>query len=422
MVLVAMVLSMLATTAFAQGTTAPPPPPPPADSSGPGVWDLISMPFASETTFAERKEAYMQTLRGFDCVTCEIFDGFTGAVFQGSSRIDAAGQGLIPVMTGFATVFALFYLGSAFVSGDASDLTGRWQVFWRLCMAVAAGSIFLRGGALTMAWDYIFGPLFSIGTGVVNMMGGASSTAGCGGGTFGGVPAGAQPALSSMSRTVCGAYEMTLGGIANGFAMTTQGGDGIMSSIIYSVAGIMVIFIYGFLAITFPLRFIDVVLRLAIVGAITPILTLCAVFKPTRGYVSIGISNVLNATAQFAILSIVFSLGEQVFSDMVNRLQLDASASNVTQTMGNALVLVGIAVVFSGMVKAVPAIAAEFSRSSGGGGDVGGNAAMMVASAPMVMGSKAVGGASGMATRGAVSYVSTKMGVSAANSLGKSVA
>lgn len=353
-----------------------------------GVTDFFTIENNAEG-FDQRREGAKVLLESYPCVACDIFDNFASAVFDGMSAVDDEGPSLIPVVTGFASLFALFYLGSAFVAGDASDLPGRWQVFWRLCLAVAAASVVLAA-PVTIMWDYVYSILFSIGKGVVNVVGGNSGTcARPGPGITADAPAGALEALSYMSTTVCGAYEMTLDGIANGLAMMTQR-DGIANTLVYIFSGMFVVLIYGFLAITFPLRFIDVVIRLAIVSIITPLLVVCLVFKPTRGYFSIAISNVLNATAQFAILTVIFSIGKRVFDRMVDITvqappQSDSGAfglgsiageQDFTAVVVQALVLVGIAVVFNGLVKSVPAIAAEFSRSSGGGGDAGGNAAV----------------------------------------------
>mgnify|MGYP001237115438 CR=1 FL=1 len=369
----------------------------------PGL-DDIEYFFVGENTesFDARRQGARALLDSYDCVACEIFDEFSSAVFNGMSRVDAEGPSLIPVVVGFAQVFALFYLGSAFVSGDASDLTGRWQVFWRLCLAVAAASAVLAA-PVTIMWDYVYSLLFSIGTGVVNIVGGAGT--GCTSGSsisVSGVPDGARYALENMSTTVCGAYEMTLDGIANGMAIMTQK-SGVVNTLAYIFTGMFVVLIYGFLAITFPLRFIDVVIRLAIVSIVTPILIVCLVFKPTRGYFSIAVSNVLNATAQFAILSIIFRIGSQVFTTMTDKVIAAAAETDLefTEVIVQGLVLIGVAVVFNGIVKSVPAIAAEFSRSSGGGMDAGGNAAVgMVGRAATIVVSGAGAGVGVAAMRG----------------------
>jgi len=391
MAVLAVVLSAVAMPVVAQ------------DDGGGGTLNPFSddfLAFKPDVPFDERKDAARGILDGYGCFSCEIFGKFSTSVFSVSGNVDAAGATLIPALIGFTTVFTFFYLGSAFVAGDASDLPGRWQVIWRLYLAATAGSIFL-GAPLTYSWDYIFAPLFSIGTGVVNMMGGLGGASCTGAGAVSGAPAGANDALQSMSQTVCGAYDMTKDGIATGMALATQT-DGIINSLINGATGIAVILIYGFIAIIFPLRFIDVVIRLAIVGMITPILGLFAVFKPTRGYVMIAISNVLNATAQFAIMSIMFIVGAQVFNDVISNsgfgIEPTGDGSDSLSVLMNAFIIIGVAFVFTGMLKAVPGIAAEFSRFSGSGSDVGSSAVGKLAA-----GTAVIATAGGAATKVALS-------------------
>ena len=395
-----------ATPAFAQGE--------------PGLLDTFSGMFTVENnaeSFDQRREGAKIMLEGYPCFSCTVFDSFAGAVFTGLNNFDAAGASLIPVLIGFGNLFALFYLFSNFVAGDASDLAGRWAVVWRLCLAIAAASVVLAA-PVSIMWNYFYDVLFSIGTGVANQVGGSSGSCTVSGSgiSVSNAPAGAVEALQQMSTTVCGAYEMTLDGIANGLAMMTQR-DGWINSLVYIIAGIFVVLIYGFLALIFPLRFIDVVIRMAIVTMITPLLVVCLVFKPTRGYFSIAVSTILNATAQFAILTIIFKLGKQVFQEVSNvtiespvatesgSLMIGAIAGeqDFTAVVVQALILVGVAVVFNGLVKSVPAIAAEFSRSSGGGMDAGGNAAvgMISRAATTVAGGAGAAAGVGMLRSGA---------------------
>lgn len=332
--------------------------------------------FGASEPFEVRKANSRAILDNLGCFSCNLFSGFATAVFDTTDRVDKSGVSLIPALVGFTTAFTFFYMGSAFVAGDASDLTSRWQIIWRLYLAATAASIFLTS-PLTYSWDYIFGPLFSIGTGIINIMGGLNS-AGCAANSITtGAPQGANAVLSEMSLTICGAFNMTKDGIATGMALTSQGG-GPLFAIVNAIAGLMVILIYGYIAVIFPLRFIDVIIRLALVGMLTPILGLLAVFKPTRGYVAIAVSNVLNATFQFAITAVMFIIGQQVFENFLaeNSVSIDSTGilSNPISVLMNAFIIVGIAFVFSGMLKSVPGIAAEFARYSGSNSDIAGGA------------------------------------------------
>ena len=412
---------------FAQ--SAPPPPPPPAEN---GNWlKDIYTDLTTPRTFEQRRQAAFNGLGGKNnCWSCYIFNEFSVMIFEKGKEIDAASKSLIPVITGFATVFALFYLGTGFVAGDASDLPQRWTVFWRLCIAAAAGSAVLKVGAFTFAWDYIYGPLFSIGTALASAFGATAS--GCSPGPSGVGPSGAADAIASMYGIVCGGHQMSVDGIALGIAVLSQT-DGLLNSIIYAITGIIIAVIFLWIMISFPLRFIDVLMRMGIVGMITPLLVICAVFKPTRGYISIGISNILNASAQFAITAIMFSIGYKSFIRIIASSKLDAGASNnlwiantsTVDTLSNAIMLVGMATIFGAMLKSVPSIAAEFSQFRGGGGDAVGNAASSTAAtvmtAPIKGAALAVGLASGaLALKGLAGKKGLGKGVSGSQEKGGS--
>lgn len=417
----AIIAIFAAAQSFAQ--TTPPNNNPPATGNPPVVeQSFVDSLFAETQNFEQRRSNAFQRLNRLDCFTCEIFAGFSNSVFGVGAKVDEAGASLIPAMVNFTILFVFFYLGSAFVAGDASDLLGRWQVVWRLILATIGGTVFLAQ-PFTYSWDIIFSTIFSIGTGVVNMMGGLppiSST--CTGVTppISGIPEGARSVLSEMSLTVCGAYKMTLNGLATGIALSTQT-DGLFNTIINTIAGFIVIFIYGFIAFIFPLRFIDVVLRVGIVGILTPIIGVLAVFKPTRSYVSIAISNVLNATMQFAIMSIMFIIGQTVLSDFLSTSGLSTGEQDISflSNLLNAFVLVGVAFVFQGMLASVPAIAAEFSKY-GGSGNAAGSAATNFASKVVTAPATAAGVVAGVAATGTVAgLVAAK---TAANKLNKGTA
>lgn len=390
-----LILSFTAVPAMAQD--APPPP----DSSSMSLIQMSGIGDVDNPPFAVRKQQAKTALENYECWPCKIFNSFLTGMFRAIEVADEGSASLVPVLTGFATVFSLFYLGSAFVSGDASDLLGRWQVFWRLCIAVAAASIILQLGAAKFLWNNVYSLIFMIGTAAANAFGSASVGGNCPAvSAVGSMPAGAVEAAQSMSATVCGGYFMTIEGMAMGWAVGTQV-DGIINSMIFGVAGILLIAIYALLALTFPLRFIDVLLKLAIVSLITPILVVAAVFKPTRGYASIAISNVLNATALFAIVSIIFRIGSVIMEEFL--LNSAAGSDNVSNNIfsGNAIgvdvlissiILVAVALTFLGMLKSAPSIAAELSRSSGGSSSAG-DAATSAAVAPV----KIVAGGAGLA-------------------------
>ena len=404
--------SFMASSSPASAQYVPPPAtaPPPGSGSGSGSFGqwfgglVDPFQFDGNGSFESRKAGALEKLQSGQCWPCSIFKSFAGGVFRSIQVADSESRSLIPVLTGFATVFALFYLGSAFVSGDAGDLLGRWQVFWRLCIGVAAASTILQAGASSFVWDNFYSLLFSIGTAVAEAFGTAGAAGNCPGLSGGAIASGAQEALTSMAATVCGGYNMSLEGIATGLAMMTQI-DGFINTLIFIVAGISLVAIYALLVLTFPLRFIDVLIRLAIVSMLTPILVVAAVFKPTRGYASIAVSNVLNATALFAIVSIIFRIGDTVVKEFLQSTNVSAGQvsnhlfagnSDPGTALLNAVILVSVALIFLGMLRSAPSIASEFSRSSGGS-SAAGDAAVSAATAPV----RAVAGGAGLAAGGA---------------------
>lgn len=424
---IVLAITVLSAPAFAQAQPAPQPAPSTLGSIG----DVISGVFMDgleNTDYNAKKEEIYKTLSARDCVSCMLFDSFASATFSGLDTANSSGRDLIPVLTSIASIFALFYLGSAFVSGDASDLLGRWQVFWRLLLTVAFASVILLS-PVTYVWNYVYGPLFSIGDGVVQLVGAKGGAQNCGANLSiqAGVPSGARSALESMSSTICGAYNLSLKGLSTGIALAFNGG-GFVKAIMFFATGFVVTVMYTFLAFTFPLRFIDVVIKLAIVSLITPLLVVAAAFKPSRGYATIGISNVLNATAQFAILSIVFFLGNKVFQNMEAEGFLTVNTDgDITSTAITCLMYVGIAMVFNALVGAVPSIAAEFSRHSGSGGGEAGASATKVMMAPVVAAGRTAGfavaapvalGAGKMASRKVAGDIAAAVG-SGAGRLGK---
>jgi hypothetical protein len=308
------------------------------------------------------------------CWGCKIFDEFSRQIFSAGNSLSGSGGSLAGVIIAVASLFSLVYIGQSFVSGDASDLLSRWKVFWQLMIAVAIGTAWLTtgGGAFANTWKYIYDPLMSIplatseavSGGVGGSCGAASIPGGGAGQTY------ARESLTSMRQTVCGGHKITMKGIAFGIALAGSG-DGIIGSFLNLLAGFAVILIFGWVAISFPLRFIDVLIRLTVVGIITPILVVCATFRPTRSYIQIGISNVLYAGAVFALTSIMFKLGSGFFDSAVDQRVNSMGSWNGATMIADSVVVVGTGVIFSSMLRLAPSMAAEFSQFRGSGSPVG---------------------------------------------------
>lgn len=353
-----------------------------------------------------------QWLNTMGCWGCTIFDSFVSGVLGAGQNVSAQMDGgMKAIMVAFASVFGLFYLGGSFVAGDASDLAQRWKVFWRLCIAVAVGGAWLSGGSFNKTWDYVYSPIMSVPIAIETAVGGGGSTD-CGGGPSN-VPSGAQASVTAMRGVVCGANHITMDNIARGMAVF-QTGSGFSDNIAHWVAGAFMVIIFAWLMIAFPLRFIDVILRLAIVGIVTPVMVVCAVFKPTRGYCLVAVNNVLNAACQFAFTGIMFKLGNTFFNQLVQQyspfLVGGAASPSSSQMIIGVVVLCSGAMIFGSMVKMAPIVAGEFAQFNASAGGVGGTAegiARSVTMAPVNAGGAAVGavgGAAGTLATGALAY------------------
>lgn len=369
------------------------------------------------------------------CWGCNIFDIFSSSVFSsGRAVAQASSANLISVIVAVASLFSLFYIGSSFVAGDASDLLSRWKVFWNLMIAVTVGSAILASNSFDFAWNFVYNPLIQIPLGVAEAVPQyAVSTNNCG--NFSApadMPSGAGRVMSEMREVICGGHNITIKGMAFGMSLATTG-DGLVQFFINVIVGILIMIIFLWVAISFPLRFIDVLLRLTVVGVATPILVVCAVFKPTRGYVQIGISNVLYAGCLFAFTSIMFNLGGRFFDQAVeNRIgNGKLTDTGMSLHLSESITLIAAAVIFSALLKMAPALASEFSQfrgqTGGGAGDAATSFAATTVSLPVkaaaaggatVVAGRMAGGsiAKGMAGNGAGAAAG-----SAASSLGKGI-
>lgn len=420
------VLSVTATPAYAQGNEGGGGGSP---SVGDMMWNYLSNKFSATPT--SMRQVYNDTeaaLNEVGCWGCKVFNSFSATTFTAGKGVsDSAAPVLSGVIVAVASLFSLFYIGSSFVSGDASDLLSRWKTFWMLCITVAVGTAWLTAGdgAFNNTWKYVYRPLMLVPMGVADAVkvGAPVNTAKCGAAVMpdGAAAAGADKVITGMYNVVCGGHLITVKGIAFGMALSNSG-SGLIGSLVNFFAGFGIIIIFVWVMISFPLRFIDVLLRLTVVGIVTPVLVVCAVFKPTRGYVQIGIRNVLYAGFLFAFTAIMFKIGSQFFEAAVDRQieNIPGSMSIEGNLMAGSLIassmeLVGSGIIFAAMLKMAPALASEFSQFSGSSGGGAGDAATGAAAAAVTMPVKGAAAVVAMKAGGGI------VGGSVAKSIGKGV-
>lgn len=413
-------MGAMPSAAFAQGGGAPAPAP--APSSGWGFEDLKTLLLGDPVENAKSTSDQFVREYGQSCWACSVFNGFSKVVFDKGHNIAASqDNNFLGIMTTFAVLFSLWYLGGGIMVGDAGDMAQRWKVFWRLMLAVAAAGVILRNNSFDTVWRYVYGPLMSIPLGIQDALGGVGG--GLTGNNVAGVAcnpgyvappnvgaAGAGALMKSMFDIVCGGHKVSVGGMGYAYAIS-QMGSGIVGTLMNVMMGAALFVVFTWLAISFPLRFIDVLIRLAVIGVLTPIFVICAVFKPTRSYVQIAVSNVLYSGALFAFTAIMFNIGGGVFQELMDKYMAGQSGTmllpgelTVAETLGRGFALIGMGVVFASMIKMAPALAQEFSGfkgSSGSIGDAAAGAAAGTASLAVKGAGAAVGGVAGAKVAGA---------------------
>lgn len=391
---------------------------------------------------ASAEQMFGATGNNTSCWGCQIFDDFAGTTFSAGKKVsDNSAEKLRSLIAAFGSVFALFYLGRSFVAGDASDLLGRWKTFWTLCIAVAAGSLWMTN-AFDNTWNYIYRPIMMLPSAILDSVPGGMSGS-CSASTVAvqSAPAGAAQTVSQMRDVICGAHKIGMKGIAFGFAMIQSGTGlswfamgGLAAFIANFLAGVVIMVMFLWLVISFPLRFIDVLLRLCIVGILTPILIVCAVFKQTRSYVQTGIQNVLYAALLFAFTGVMFKIGSTFFDEIASQtISAPIGSMDSAGVVANSVIMIGCAYIFSSIVGMAPGLAKEFSGFSGSSGSVGESAATFiqgVATTPVKAGAAVAGGVgsayvSGRVAGAAMGSASAAEGAAAGGvrgALGKGVA
>lgn len=362
--------------------------------------------------FATRKEEFKTDIKGDECMTCLVFQNFAVAVFKPLASVNASGPDFIPIMVMFAQLYALFVLGKGLIIGNGDDLVARWQVFYRLCLMVALVSFILQA-PVTLIWQIVYNPILLLGGAIAQTVGSFSSS--CGIANMNVYPEQAKTVLDMMFAGTCTAWDITLDGMATGLALMTTRAT-ILSILYFGIAGLIIVLIYGWLVITFPLKFIDIIVRLAIVSIVTPVLVLAFTFKETRGYAMTAVSMVLNAAMQFALFMIILVMGKKVFEGLAQILFISTDAeTGVISVLVNSLAMVVTASIFAGLLKSVPALASEISKSSSGGNE-GSNAAIGTIAKPLTVGATATGTAVGLGGRGAIRMLRNRGGGSGATS------
>ena len=164
----------------------------------------------------------------------------------------------------------------------------------------------------------------------------------------------------------------------------------------------LIIYLFALLlSLAFAFYLIDAVVRLGIVGALTPFLIACWPFKPTSKYTSAGLGMLLNTFFVFIFMGIVISINVALLTESLtsggleglkaalNGDQIDEVKKIVDWSFGGFLILVCCCIFGFKFCAQASALAGQMA--GGGGSDIGRNIGTMLAS-PVVKGGKKIGG------------------------------
>lgn len=254
-------------------------------------------------------------------------------------------------------------------------------------IAVAIATAFLNagGGAFNNTWRIVYGPLLSVPLAVAKEVNGAGSGSNCAVAVDVGADVeAAEQSLKAMEGVVCDSNAISMKGIAFGMALATSGsGNGFVAGILNALCGLIVMAVFFYVTITFPMRFIDVLVRLAVIGVLTPVLIVCATFKQSRAYVQIAVSNILYCGSVFAFTSILFGLGIRFFEQRMDAHINAMPTSSNTTIIGSSFEIIAMALIFASFSRTALSLAQEFSQfrgSAGGAGDAATNFSNLIVS------------------------------------------
>ncbi|MDR3439226.1 type IV secretion system protein [Telmatospirillum sp.] len=321
-------------------------------------------------------------------------------------------------------IWILFFAASLFLPfGPEGAVGGLWNKGAKKLFQFAVVLAFLQGSQAI--WGYIFIPVMSSGMGfskaIVSLTDpyevtngtsetGPSSTDGTA--TYcaeqsGGAVDGVDGAIAVMNQMKCplATIQSQFGkGMLIGVAQTigaVNHGDiaGIVCAI---VGGLVLIGVYFFGLVMFPIFLIDVLMRVTIVTAISPIALAAWLFEPTRRIAEKALWQIVHAALTLVFVSIVGGIGKATLSYVFSHLSLNGVAAGARdwksliqmledQSNGNGqsfyidlttmafYQLLGVGVILIFMLRQAGKMAAEFSGA--GGGDFSGAMAGVAATA-----------------------------------------
>jgi len=345
------------------------------------------------------------------CWVCGTFNTVSAIGLTFADKVFSQLADSLKILIGlFMALWVLFFAAKLFLpfgSPGASHWNEGAAKFFKLLLVLG----FLQSSG--PFWNYVFVPLMSAGMGIASQMindsdeyetdlGGTSEP--MPGDTVnycsGSPPLPAVPGLSGPTAEAVTAMEQMdcplshmqsqfAKGILIGVALLQQGSCGKSSllpslqDLSYLVAG--VILVAAFLAglIVFPLLLVDVLMRVILVAAISPISIAATLFKPTAHFAERGLWTIVQCSLTMVFGSAVCGLGKGTMAYVYSLIKSSTdSPLNDWQTLQNAIenscslgldfgflsanfyILLATAVMMIFMMRRAPSMAAELTHSA----------------------------------------------------------
>jgi hypothetical protein len=387
------------------------------------------------------------------CWACNVFNLVTTIGLSFADQAFATLASSMTLLIGlFMALWVLFFAAKLFLPfgspGSAHWNQGAAKLF-KLLFVLA----FLQTSG--PFWDYIFIPLMSAGMGVASQM--ASATDGFEtqvGGVSEQVPNGGVdycsgtvtlPSVQGMSASATQAaqamaqMDCPMSKIQSEFAKGMVLGDSIMmqstcnktpilglvKGFNYLIAGLLLWAIFAFGSVMFPLLLVDVIMRVVLVAATSPISIAASLFKQTSGITSKAVWSLVQSSLTLVFGAALCGIAKAAMAYVISSLPTNnnkpltnwdaltqaiedpcAAGLSLSFTSANYYLLLGSGIILIFMMRKASSLAAELTGARGSTGAQAGVAwAAGVAGRAAGNALSAASGVAGQAVRGATQQI-----------------
>ncbi|HIJ61466.1 MAG TPA: hypothetical protein HPQ04_02110 [Rhodospirillaceae bacterium] len=340
------------------------------------------------------------------CWACDALEQTSGIALQLADQAFSTLSGELTTLVGILMGLWLLFFAARMVMpfGPEGNVAGQWNKAAKKLLLLVVVLGFLQNSR--SFWDYVFIPLMSAGFGIAGQiiqisdpfeaqLGGASETLPqvedkCSRPQGGSGLVGAQQVMQQMACPLAKLQSQFGKGILIGEAIIV--GGNISTAYILPnidvvkrvISGVALVCIYFCGFILYPLLFIDVVMRVAVIAVISPLAVAASLFVPTRGLAVKALWHLAQSALTLVFASVVGGISKAVLANTFSRLPTAdgqalkdwASLLNALQNPGTSgveidfttssfYVLAGVGILLLFMLRKARFMASEFTHVDG---------------------------------------------------------